>query len=197
MKLRYEVVFDPLGHQRNGDWTRGALGYSIQFTDENGEIVPPPAEIPPSLLEPTRIKIHGKCVVNEKTAEVLSVKCYGHPLTIVLDSEAHDAVLRRYLHARKDHDKAFELASRVATMGYLFDDMKKASKSVIGVEKIGGNGGMYDSDCSSLNAEPTPEPSVMTHHEMFGMLAVAADQAPFIPPAPPVGPPAHPDPRNG
>jgi hypothetical protein len=195
MKLNYEVVFDPLGHQRNGDWTRGALGYSIQFTNENGEIVPSPAECPPSLLEPTRIKIHGKCIVNYKKVEVMSAKCYGDPFCIILDAETHDTVLRRYLHAMKDHEKAVEMANRVMTIGFLFDDMKEAAKSVGSLEKIGG---MYDSDCDSLDAEPTPEPPVMTPHEMFTLLAVSS-QAPVSMPVgstastlpPPFNPLAH------
>jgi hypothetical protein len=174
MKLNCKVVFDPLGHQRNGDWTCGSLGYSIQFTNENGEIVPPPTECPPSLLEPTRIKIHGKCIVNDKKVEVISAKCYGDPFSIVLDAETHDTVLRHYLHARKDHEKAVEMANWVMTIGFLFDDMKKAAKSVGSLEKIGG---MYDSDCDSLDAEPTLEPPIMTPHEMFALLAVSS-QAP-------------------
>ena len=145
MKLNCKVVFDPLGHQRNGNWTCGALGYSIQFMNENGAIVSPPL----LLLEPTNIEIHGKCIVNDKKVEVMSAKCYGDLFSIVLDAETHDTVLRRYLHAKKDHEKAVEMANRVMTIGFLFDDMKEAAKSVGSLEKIGG---MYDSDCDSLDA---------------------------------------------
>ena len=57
---------------------------------------------------------------------------------------------------------------------------------------------MYDSDCDSLDAEPTPEPPVMTPHEMFTLLAVSS-QAPVSMPVgstastlpPPFNPLAH------
>jgi hypothetical protein len=63
------------------------------------------------------------------------------------------------------------MANRVMTIGFLLDDMKKAAKSVGSLEKIGA---MHDSDCDSLDAEPTPEPPFMTPHEMFALLAVSS-----------------------